>query len=157
SFLSHIARVLTDPPPSHVFELSEAGIAFSRHGQTGFLPFEPGTLAVGPLHDNVIRPEAVAAAIQRISPSNGRKKRRRAGLILPDHAARVSLLDFDSFPTAPEEQQALVRFRVKKTIPFEIDSAAIRFFAQPATNANGGKKTEVVAVTVALEILARYE
>jgi type IV pilus assembly protein PilM len=154
SFWSKITRLATDPPPSHVFELSEAGIAFARHGQTGFQPFEPGTLAVSPLQDNVLRPDAFTAAIQRIAPSNGGKKRRPAAVILPDHAARVSLLDFDSFPATLEEQQALVRFRIKKTIPFEIDSAAIRFWAQPAI---AGKKTDVVAVTVALEILARYE
>ncbi len=159
SFLSHITRLATDPPPGHVFEVSEAGIAFSRHGQTGFLPLDPGTLAVSPLQDNVLRPDIFSAAIQRIAPSNGGKKRRSAAIILPDHAARVSLLDFDSFPTAPEEQQALVRFRIKKTIPYEIDSAAIRFFAQPALSngKNGAKKTDVVVVTVALEVLARYE
>jgi type IV pilus assembly protein PilM len=159
SFWSHITRLATDPPPGHVFELSEAGIAFSRHGQTGFLPFEPGTLQVSPLQDNVVRPDVFSAAIQHIAPSNGGKKRRPAAVILPDHAARISLLDFDSFPASPEEQQALVRFRVKKTIPFDVDSAAIRFWAQPAsTNGkSGAKKTDVVAVTVALEILARYE
>lgn len=160
SFLSHITRLVTDPPPSHIFELSEAGIAFSRHGQTGFQPFDPGTVEVSPLQDNVLRPDVFSAAIQRIAPSNGGSKRRSAALILPDHAVRVSLLDFDSFPASPEEQQALVRFRIKKTIPFEIDSAAIRFCVQPPSanaKSNGVKKTDVVAVTVALEILARYE
>jgi len=160
SFLSQITHFATDPPPSHIFELSEAGIAYSRHGETGFQPFEPGTLAVSPVHDNVVRPEAVTAAIHRIAPSSGAKKRRPAAIILPDHAARVSLLDFDSFPAAPDEQQALVRFRIKKTIPYEIDSAAIRYWAQPASSSgklSGAKKTDVVVVTVALEVLARYE
>jgi len=67
------------------------------------------------------------------------------------------LLDFDSFPTSPEEQLPLVRFRVKKTIPFDIDSAAVSYWAQPASTRAGVKKVEVVAVTVAMEILARYE
>ena len=78
-------------------------------------------------------------------------------MILPDYAARVSLLDFDSFPSSPEEQLPLVRFRVKKTIPFDIDSAAVSYWAQPASTKAGVKKVEVVAVTVAMEILARYE
>ena len=68
------------------------------------------------------------------------------------------MLDFDSFPTAPEEQISLVRFRVKKTVPFDIDSAAVSYFVQPAvSNKSGGKKVEVLAVTVALEVIARYE
>jgi len=63
------------------------------------------------------------------------------------------LLDFHSFPTVAEEQLPLIRFRVKKTIPFDIDSAAVSYCIQPG----GKKKVEVVAVTVALEIIARYE
>jgi type IV pilus assembly protein PilM len=76
-------------------------------------------------------------------------------VLLPDACARISVLDFDSFPAAPPEQLALVRFRVKKTIPFDIDSAAVGYYVQGASSKQG--KTEVVAVTIALEVLARYE
>ncbi len=153
-FLNSIARLVKDPPPSHVFELSEAGIAFAQGGQTGFQPFEPGTLVASPVADNIHRPEAIAKLLERIAPSHaGSRKRRPAAVILPDYAARVSVLDFDSFPSAPEEQLSLIKFRVKKTIPFDIDSAAVSYFVQPG----GKKKVEVVAVTVALEIIARYE
>jgi len=151
-----ITRLVQDPPPDQIFELSEAGIAYARNGETGFQNFEPGVLAVSPVADNLLRPDAVASALARIAPPNG-AKRRPAAIILPDYAARVSLLDFDSFPSSPEEQLPLVRFRVKKTIPFDIDSAAVSYWAQPASTKAGAKKIEVVAVTVAMEILARYE
>ena len=156
AFWNQITRLIHEPPPDLVFELSEEGIAYARHGETGFQAFEPGVLKASPLADNILRADAVTGAIARIAPPNG-AKRRGAAVILPDYAARVSLLDFDSFPSAPEEQQALVRFRVKKTVPFDIDSAAVSYFAQPISAKGGGKKIEVVAVTVALEILARYE
>jgi type IV pilus assembly protein PilM len=151
-----IAHLVKDPPPDHIFELSEAGIAYARNGETGFHTFEPGVLAVSPVSDNLLRPDALASALARIAPLNG-NKRRPATVILPDYAARVSLLDFDSFPSSPDEQLPLVRFRVKKTIPFDIDSAAVSYWAQPASTKAGVKKVEVVAVTVAMEILARYE
>ena len=151
-----IARLVKDPPPDHIFELSEAGIAYSRNGETGFQTFEPGVLTVSPVSDNLLRPDAVASVLARIAPPNG-NKRRPTAVILPDYAARVSLIDFDSFPSSPEEQLPLVRFRVKKTIPFDIDSAAVSYWAQPASTKAGVKKVEVVAVTVAMEILARYE
>ena len=156
SLLKRITHLVKDPPPEHIFELSEAGIAYSRHGETGFQAFEPGVLAVSPLADNLLQPNAVTSALARIAPPNG-NKRRPATVILPDYAARVSLLDFDSFPSSPEEQLPLVRFRVKKTIPFDIDSAAVSYWAQPASTKSGVKKVEVIAVTVAMEILARYE
>ncbi|HEY2843762.1 MAG TPA: hypothetical protein VGJ09_08935, partial [Bryobacteraceae bacterium] len=156
AFLDQISRLINDPPPDHVFELSNAGIAYARRGETGFQAFEPGVLEASPLSDNILRADVVASALARIVPPNG-AKRRPAAMILPDYAARVSLLDFDSFPSNPEEQQALVRFRVKKTVPFDIESAAVSYWAQPASVKAGSKKIEVVAVTVALEILARYE
>lgn len=159
SFFDQISRLVKDPAPSYVFELSEAGIAFARPkngqtGESGFYPFEPGTLVVSPIEDNIHKADAATAVLKYIAPLDNSRKRRRAALILPDYAARVSVLDFDSFPSSPEEQLSLIRFRLKKTLPFDIDSAAVSYYAQPAEK---GKTIEVVAVIVALEIIARYE
>lgn len=153
TLLRKLSHLVQEPPPRHVFELSEAGVAFSVNGQQGFAEFQPGTLAASPVEDNLLSTDAITSAIKRVG--GGNKKRRPAAVILPDYAVRVSLLDFDSFPTVPEEQLALVRFRVKKTIPFDIDSATVNYWIQPGTG--GKKKADVVAVTVAMEILARYE
>jgi type IV pilus assembly protein PilM len=154
SILSRITQLVTDPPPAYAFELSEAGIAFAHGARHGFAPFEPGTLVVSPTEDNLLRAEAATAQLKSITPLDGSKKRRHAALILPDYAARVTVLDFDSFPSAPEEQLSLVRFRLKKTLPFDIDSAAVGYYAQPSAK---GEKLEVVAAVVSLEIMARYE
>jgi type IV pilus assembly protein PilM len=154
SFLSKITSLVKDPPPSHLFELSEAGIAFSQGSTTGFQPFEPGTLLASPVEDNLVHPDVISAVVNKVAPSNGSKKPRPAAVILPDYAARVTVLDFDSFPSAAEEQLSLVRFRVKKTVPFDIDSAAVTYYVQPAS---GSKRVDVIAVTVSLEVIARYE
>jgi type IV pilus assembly protein PilM len=161
SVFQQISQLVSDPAPGYVFELSEAGIAFATGGETGFLPLAAGTLEVSPVDDNVRKPEAVTAALMSIAPLDdlkkraGSKKRRRAALILPDYAARVNVLDFDSFPTSSEEQLALIRFRLKKTLPFDIDSAAVSYYAQRPKG--DGDKIEVVAVIVALSVIARYE
>ena len=154
SFLNSISRLVQDPPPSHLFELSEAGIAFAGNGQTLFQALPAGTLKPSPTEDNLLLPDVLSAAIARLAPVNGAKKRRPAAIILPDYAARVSVLDFDSFPSSADEQLSLVRFRVKKSIPFDIDSATVSYYVQPSS---GSKKVEVIAVTVALEVIAKYE
>jgi len=79
-------------------------------------------------------------------------------------ARAVSVLDFDAFPETPAEQLSLVRFRVKKTIPFDIGVRLGGLLCATRRDEHGkghgkgqGKgqgKTEVVAVTVAHEILA---
>jgi type IV pilus assembly protein PilM len=154
SFLTTISRLVKDPPPEHAFEISEAGISYAHGTSTSFRGFDPGTIEVSPSVDNILRPEVVASMVGEMAPANGVKKRRPAALILPDYAARVTVLDFDSFPTVPAEQLPLVKFRIKKTIPFDIESAAVSFYVQPTS---GSKKVEVLAVTMAFDIVARYE
>lgn len=150
-----IKRVIKDPPPAYVFEISHAGIAFSReskkHRVLGFQPLEPDVLSISPLKDNVVRPEVFFDQVKQLAPVNGGS--RTAALILPDYSARVAILDFDNFPSDKEEQLALVRFRMKKSIPFELESARVSYEVQPS----GSKKLEVAALVAALEIVARYE
>jgi len=152
-----LANLLKDPPPTHVFELSVEGIAFARvaePGQVNFAPFQAGVLLVSPAHDNIQQPQAFQDEIHRVAPPNGHRK-RRAAVILPDYCARVAVLDFDAFPEAPEEQMALLRFRMKKSVPFDVDSAVVSYVAQPHKKA--GAKIEVLAALMSLEIVARYE
>ncbi|MEJ7605065.1 MAG: hypothetical protein WKF37_02095 [Bryobacteraceae bacterium] len=63
------------------------------------------------------------------------------------------MLEFDSFPSDVKEQSALVRFRMKKSIPFDIESAVVGYHVQSGK----AKKVDVVVVVTALEIVARYE
>jgi len=150
-------NLLKDPPPTHAFEMSEEGISFARVNspeQIDFAPFQAGVLLVSPAHDNVQQPDAFQQEILRIAPPNGHRK-RRAALILPDYCARVAVLDFDAFPEDPDEQLALLRFRMKKSVPFDVDSAMVSYAPQP--HHKGGPKIEVLAALMAVEIVARYE
>ncbi len=156
-FLNKIRRLLAEPPPEFVFEFSEAGIAWAHHARqktdTGFHTFEPDTVSVSPVRDNVLKPEAVQAAIRELAPAGSTAKPRPAAIILPDYCGRVAVLDFDSFPSDPREQAALVRFRVKKSVPFDLDAASVSY----VTQAGSGKRKDVVVAVVAIDILARYE
>ena len=150
-----ISRLLQDPPPALAFELSEAGIAAARTaaGDVAFQPLKPGSIAVSPLQDNVLLPDEVANAIKAVAPSNGARKKREAALILPDYATRISVLDFDDFPSDHKEQRSLVMFRMKKALPYDVESAALSYFPQHS----GGKRHDVIAVAAPLEIVSRYE
>src|ERR1051326_593496 len=148
SLLNSVLRLVKDPPPDHVFELSEQGLAYARGTHTGFENFPPGTLKTSPAEDNLVKVEAAAALLGTLAPFTRARKPRPPAILLRDASARITVLDFDSFPDTPEEQVSLVRFRVKKTIPFDIDSASVRFYKQSGSNRKG--KIEVVAVTVAL-------
>jgi type IV pilus assembly protein PilM len=150
-----LSNLLQDPAPDFVFEVSEAGIAFARPAaaamQVQFHPLEAGVLSVSPLADNILKPDAFADAVRRVV-GGGARKRRRGVLILPDYCARVAVLEFDKFPADPKEQASLVKFRMKKSVPFDVETAAVSFYPQVSKAA-----TDVVVVVAALEIVARYE
>jgi type IV pilus assembly protein PilM len=154
--MSSLANLLKDPPPTHAFELSEEGISFAPVGQPAlaeFARFEPGVLLVSPVHENIQQPHVLLEHISTLVAANGHRK-RRAALILPDYCARIAVLDFDTFPPDPDEQQALVRFRLKKSVPFEVDTAMVSYVEQPRL-ADG--RVEILAAVMSSEIVEQYE
>jgi type IV pilus assembly protein PilM len=157
SLFHSLTSIWKDPPPALVFELSEAGIAMARTGKEpdlDFRPLESGVVSVSPLRDNITDPDKLAGAVHSMVPPNGSRKRRDAALILPDACVRVAVLDFDSFPSDAKEQLSLVQFRMKKSVPYDVESAMLSYQAQTGGN---GKKIDVVVAVAPLEIISRYE
>jgi type IV pilus assembly protein PilM len=153
--LDTLKSLVLDPPPGMAFEVSEAGIAAARigpHTELDFGPLEPGVLSVSPLKENVLNEAAFAAAVKALATAHAARKGKDATLILPDFSARTTVIDFDTFPTDLEEQLALIRFRLKRSVPFDVETAAVSFFPQP-----GPKRVDVVVVMAPLEIVSRFE
>ena len=152
SVFSRLTSVLRDPPPEFVFEISGDGIAMSRTrppATVQYQPLAPGVLVPSPVRDNVTDPNALAEAVAKLTPANSGRGRRNATLILPDNSLRVAVLDFESLPAKEDERQTLIRFRMKKTLPFDVDEAAFSYYVQ------AGNK--VIAAVTPLEVIARYE
>ncbi len=148
------ASLLKDPPPTHAFELSEEGIAFARVGEpklVEFRPFQQGVLSVSPVNTNIQQPHVLLEHIKALVTTNGK---RRAALVVPDYCARVAVLDFDAFPSDPQEQLALLRFRMKKSVPFDVDSAMVSFAEQ---SRGAGNQVEVLTAVMASDIVEQYE
>jgi type IV pilus assembly protein PilM len=156
--LDKLRSVLLDPPPAMAFEISEAGIAAARIGsrtELDFQPLKPGTLSVSPLQENVLDPDEFVMAVRSLAgtQSSRKSKKKDVALILPDYSARTAVLDFDQFPTDVKEQTSLIRFRVKRSVPFDVDSAAMSYWVQSAEKG----RVDVVVVMAPLEIVSRYE
>ena len=74
-------------------------------------------------------------------------------LVVPDAAVRVLLLDFDQLPSKMAEALPVVRFRLKKLLPFDADEAMVSY--QVMSSAKNGLR--VVAVAMPKDVLAEYE
>jgi Tfp pilus assembly protein PilN len=144
--------LLKDPPPEFAFEVAADGISMSRTrppAATQRLPLPPGVLVPSPVKDNVTDADELAATVRALVPTSTSRGRRSAALILPDNSMRIAVLDFETLPDKEEERLSLIKFRLRKTLPFDIDEAALSTFVQ--------KGNKVVAAVAPVEIVARYE
>jgi type IV pilus assembly protein PilM len=150
SALAFITKLFKDPPPEFAFEIAADGIAMSRTrppATTVRLPLPPGVLVPSPVKDNVTDADELARVVQALVPVGS--GRRTAALILPDNSLRLAVLDFETLPPKEEDRLALIKFRLKKTLPFDVDEAALSTFVQ------AGNK--VLAAVAPVEIVGRYE
>jgi type IV pilus assembly protein PilM len=152
SALDQIRALLKDPPPEFAFEIAADGISMSRTRppaavQRAALP--EGVILPSPVKDNVLDATALAQAVARLVPASTGRGRRTAALILPDNSMRLAVIDFATLPDKEEERLALIKFRLRKTLPFDIDEAALSYYVQ-ADN-------KVLAAVAPVEIVARYE
>ncbi len=152
STLTKLKSFFEDPPPDFVFEIAADGIAMSRTRppasvQHAALP--AGVVVPSPVRDNILDPTTFAAAVAKLIPATTRRGRRTAAVILPDNSLRLAVLDFETLPDKEEERRALIKFRLRKTLPFDIDEAALSFHVE--------RGNKVVAAVAPVEIVARYE
>lgn len=150
SLLDSIQAIFRDPPPEYTFEVSASGLAMSRTrppAAVQFAPLAPGVLSPSPVRENIANVPAFTEALRKLIPATG--GRRTAALILPDNAMRLAVLEFENLPEKDEERTALIRFRLRKTVPFDIDSAALSYQTQPGN--------KVLVAVAAAGVIAQYE
>ena len=89
----------------------------------------PGAVVPDLLENNLRQRDAVRNGIEAaLSGVAGRS--RDVIAIVPDAAVRVVLVEFDSLPSDTEEAIGVVRFRLKKSLPFDVEKAKISYHAQ---------------------------
>ena len=110
-----------------------------------------GTVAPGLLGTNVVQPDVLRRSVSEALSAVGGGS-RNVTLVLPDASVRVLLLDFDTLPADENEARAIIRFRLKKTLPFDVEHCAVSF---DRISANGNVRA-LVALSPAA-VVAEYE
>ncbi len=95
--------------------------------------------------------DAVSQSIRDALGSFGNRSHNVIAL-LPDAAVRVVFLDFESLPNNRQEAEAVVRFRLKKSLPFDVEKAKVSYHSQP-----GGGTLRVIAAVALSSIVEEYE
>lgn len=144
-------------PPAAVELTPEGALAAALPGSSGsplyaFASLRPGALIPGIGEPNIRDAQAVAEAI-RSSLSQVSPRTRAVTLILPDTAVRVFMLDFDSLPARASEAVPVLRFRLRKMVPFDVEHAGVSYQVLSQNKA----EWKVLTVVLPGPILAEYE
>ena len=160
------------PAPTLGCEIAPGGIVVARWNEgatqlstTAWRPLVEGAIDPTPLRENLTQPERVRESLtgcldslglrgngHGMGQGNGHGKRADAALVLPDQAARLFVLDFDKLPRNTPEAIELVRWRLKKSVPFDIDACSVSFTAH---RREAG--WQVISVVTPHSVVRQYE
>ena len=130
--------------------------AVSEMDAIGRAQLTPGAVSPGLKQGNLANPGATSQALRQTLDAvagKGGERGKYVTIVVPDAAVRVLLIDFDSLPTKAAEALPIVRFRLKKLLPFEVERALVSYQPMPAES--GGVR--VLAVAIPRDVLADYE
>ncbi len=96
-------------------------------------PLPPGVVDFSMLSPNLNETEALGNFLGKLFEEAGIQG-NRLGLTLPDILARISVQELPENPRSRAEAEELLRFRMKKALPFEVSEARLAFQPVPGTN-----------------------
>ncbi len=147
----------TSPRPRIACEIAADRVVAARAGDRNSMVetytsrnLSRGVLAPGLASGNVLRGDELRNAISGALANVGGRS-HDVTIVVPDAAVRVMLLDFDTLPDNAEEAASIIRFRLRKSLPFDIDQAALSYDAH---RTNG---VRVVAAVAPRTIIEEYE
>lgn len=149
----------TTPHPLVACEIAAEYVAAARWTRTGMgldgfavEPLRPGAILANAVEANLVDASEVRAAVGRVF-SRLRAKNEDVALLVPDSVIRVFVLHFDVFPRKTEEAIPILRWRLKKSVPFEAEETMISYMRQTPRD----EGVDIVTGLARLRIVREYE
>ena len=146
------------PHPPLAIEVAPDRVAAARWSRAGSLDMfaveslPPGAIVPSAVEINLVNSAAVKAAVSKAC-HRLRSRDEDVALILPDPVIRVFVQHFEDFPRSAEEAIPMLRWKLKKSVPFEADETVISYMHQ-APRETG---VDVVTGLARLRIIREYE
>lgn len=143
--------------PRLACEISASRVIAARAGDNGTLD----VFTIRQLSQGTVVPSLNAGNIQNASALRSVLSSALTALsgnahdvivVLPDAAVRVLLLEFDDLPAKAQDRDSVIRFRLKKSLPFDVEQAAL---SCDVRRSNG--TVQVVAAVSPQEVVKEYE
>lgn len=158
--LSHLFQT---PAPDVAVEIDRTHVAAARltwRGSQAVIaahasePVPAGLVTPGLSALNVADVPALAQIITTTLAQLGGARPSRVSLVIPDTAAKVSLLKLENVPGRSADLQEIVRWQMRKTAPFPIEQAVLSI-SPGARGADGG--SEFVVALSRADVIQQYE
>ena len=146
------------PHPPLAIEVAPDRVAAARWSRAGSLDMfaveslPPGAIVPSAVEINLVNSAAVKAAVSKAC-HRLRSRDEDVALILPDPVIRVFVQHFEDFPRSAQEAIPMLRWKLKKSVPFEADETVISYMRQ-APRETG---VDVVTGLARLRIIREYE
>ena len=154
--------VLSTPGPTVAVEVAPdvvTAVAL-RWAKTGAVlaahatePLPPGAVSPGVASSNITDQAVVTDAVRTVLDRLPRRT-SRVGLVIPDGAGKVSLLPFETVPRRAADLDELIRWQMRKAVPFRVEDAQLAY--TPGTALPGGGR-EYIVVMMRRDIVEEYE
>jgi Tfp pilus assembly PilM family ATPase len=160
--MSLFSSWIASAPPDAAIEIATdhvaVGVVGARGGglvvQSYASEALPAGVVVPSLTSSNIHNRGVVVSALRAALDRAGARPRRVALVIPDLAAKVSLVRFDTVPTKREDLDQFMRWQVKKASPFPIEEALVTY-SPAARGADGG--AEFLVVSARRDAIAEYE
>ena len=146
------------PHPPLAIEISTERVSLARWSRRGGLedlavePLRPGALVPSAVESNLVDSGTVQSTVEKVC-SRLQVREGDAAVLLPDPVIRVFVQHFEDFPRSSEEALPLLRWRLKKSVPFDMEEMLVSYTRQ-APRENG---VNVVTALARLPIVREYE
>jgi type IV pilus assembly protein PilM len=146
------------PHPPVAMEITSDRVAVARWSRSGELDafavelFPPGAVIPSAVETNLVNSAQAKTAVAKVC-DRVRIRAEDAALILPDPVIRVFIQHFEDFPRSAEEAIPLLRWKLKKSVPFEADETMISYFRQAPREAG----VDIVTALARQRIIREYE
>lgn len=159
ALVRRVANWLDAMPHPHVaFEISPDRVAGARWNRSGSVDnftvelLPPGALVPSAVDTNILDGPAVKSAFAKVA-SQLRAKHEDVALLLPDPVIRVFIQHFEEFPRTAQDAEPMLRWKLKKSVPFEADETVISYMRQPPREDG----VDVVTALARQRVVREYE